>query len=185
MLVTDPPYGIGESLGKNKWRGKLAVARDYGCDSWDKETADEQISMAASVTAEQVIFGGNYYCLPPTSCWLIWDKVNGGNDFADCELAWTNLKRAVRLKRHQWNGMLRQGKETRFHPTQKPRDVMRWAIEFTTGGTVLDPFMGSGTTLVACKDLGRRGIGIELEEKYCEIAANRLRQSVLDFGEPA
>jgi DNA modification methylase len=109
--------------------------------------------------------------------------MNGSNDFADCELAWTNLPQAVRLKNHQWNGMIRVGKENRFHPTQKPRDVMRWCIEFTTGIAILDPFMGSGTTLVAAKALGRNAIGIEIEEEYCKIAVDRLSQGVLDFGD--
>jgi len=121
--------------------------------------------------------------MPPSSCWLIWDKENGNTAYADCELAWTNLAQAVRLKRHQWNGMLRKNKEYRNHPTQKPLDLMRWCINQAPDDvqTILDPFCGVGTTLVAAKLEGRKAIGIEIEERYASIAANRLRQKVLIF----
>jgi len=128
------------------------------------------------------VFGGNYYKMPPASCWLIWDKENTG-DFTDAEMAWTNYGTAVRLIRHRWNGMIRKGNEDRYHPTQKPLDVMKWCIGKCPGEpkTILDPFMGSGTTLRAAKDLGRKAIGIDIEEKWCEIAAKRLSQEVLPF----
>ena len=179
LLLTDPPYGIGEANGKNKSRGYLAQPRDYGTKSWDDEIQQEPIDLAVGMAKWACVFGGNYYRVTPSPCWLVWDKENGDTDFADCELAWTNFKQAARLKRHQWNGMLRKNREERYHPTQKPLDVVRWAMGFVDADTVLDPFLGSGTTLRACKDLGRRGTGIEIEEKYCEIAANRLRQEVL------
>ena len=113
--------------------------------------------------------------------------MNGDNDFADCELAWTNLDKAVRIKRHMWNGMLREGKEPRWgHPTQKPLAVMAWCIEMGGGNkgvrSILDPYMGSGTTLRAAKDAGIAATGIEVEEKYCEITAKRLQQEVFDFN---
>lgn len=177
-LVTDPPYGICEADGKNKSRGNLAQSRDYGAESWDDETCESGVFEGIRLTRLQVIFGGNYYRLPPSSCWLVWDKENGNTDFADCELAWTNRTSAVRIKRHLWSGMRRKNGESRVHPTQKPLDVIRWAAGFTEG-TILDPFIGSGTTLVAAKQLGRFGIGIELEERYCGIAKQRLRQKVL------
>ena len=185
LVLTDPPYGIGEAKGKNKSRGNLALATDYGIASWDDyPISQELIDVILGKSKYQVIFGGNYYALPPTSCWLVWDKENGGNDFADCELAWTNFQKATRLKRHLWNGMLRKGKEKRFHPTQKPLGVISWALSLCpeVPKTILDPFMGSGTTLRAAKDLGRKAIGIEMEEKYCEIAAKRMGQEVFDFG---
>lgn len=111
----------------------------------------------------------------------MWDKENGDCDFADAELAWTNYGTAVRLKRHLWNGMLRKGRERRDHPTQKPLEVMSWAILKCPGEPklILDPFMGVGTTLRAAKDLGRQAIGIEREERYCEIAVKRMAQEVL------
>jgi DNA modification methylase len=140
--------------------------------------------VARSVCRWQIIFGGNYYDLPPSSCWLVWDKDNGPNDFADCELAWTNLKKAVRKLTYRWNGMLQAPgvpRTIRQHPTQKPEAVIRWALIQAPEDvrTVLDPFMGSGTTLVAAKRLGRKAVGIEREERYCEIAAERLQQGAL------
>lgn len=185
LVLTDPPYGIGEANGKNKSRGLLAPSKDFGSASWDDKPIDDVLmSLVRRVGRTQVIFGGNYYDLPPTSCWLIWDKENGATDFADCEMAWTNIPKATRLFRWRWHGMLQgdmKHKEFRWHPTQKPTLVMRWCIEQVPGNvrTILDPFMGSGTTLRAAKDLGRKAIGIEIEEKYCEIAAKRMSQSVM------
>lgn len=186
LMVTDPPYGIGEANGKNKSRSKLAIARDYGADDWDDEPpSDDLISEIRELGRDQIIFGGNFFRLPPASCWLVWDKMNGASDFADAELAWTNLKKAVRLKRYRWAGMLQQHmgdeKETRYHPTQKPVQIMTWAISQcpTPPTSILDPFMGSGTTLIAAKQLGIRAIGIEREEKYCAAAVRRLAQGTL------
>jgi DNA modification methylase len=180
-VVTDPPYGIGEANGKNKSRSKLAKSNDYGKKDWDNEPcSDDKLQLMQEISKNQIIFGGNYFELPPTSCWLVWDKENGGADFADCELAWTNLKKAVRLKKHMWNGMLRKGQEERWgHPTQKPLEVMSWCISHLPDNaeTILDPFMGSGTTGVACVKLGRSFIGIELDEEYFEIACERIRQA--------
>jgi site-specific DNA-methyltransferase (adenine-specific)/modification methylase len=107
----------------------------------------------------------------------VWDKLNGANDFADCELAWTNLDKAVRRIAYRWNGMLRENNEPRGeHPTQKPVGVMAWVVELATteGQIILDPFCGSGTTGVAAVRLGRRFIGIERDEKYAAIARERI-----------
>jgi len=181
LLLTDPPYGIGEAAGKNKSRSRLAIATDYGNHHWDESPAEEGVTLARSLSRSQMIFGGNYYNLPPAACWLVWDKENGKNDFADAELVWTNLKKAVRLKRYRWAGMLKAEPEHRAHPTQKPLKVMKWCIGHAPAAatTILDPYMGSGTTLRAAKDLGRQAIGIEIDEAYCEIAANRMAQEVL------
>jgi DNA modification methylase len=187
LVLTDPPYGLGEAAGKNKSRAVLATVTEFGYAEWDNTTIPKDlIDKVRSGAPRQIIFGGNFYELPPSSCWLVWDKDNGGSDFADCELAWTNLSKAVRLIRWRWAGMLQENmgdKEFRFHPTQKPVPVMRWCIQQAGEGvnTILDPFMGSGTTLRAAKDLGRRAIGIEIEERYCEVAAQRMAQSVLAF----
>ena len=185
LLLTDPPYGIGEARSRNKTRSKLATSKDYGDAAWDDEPVPAwAMELARTLCRWQIIFGGNYYDLPRAKCWLVWDKENGENDFADCELAWTNLDKAVRRLRHQWHGMLRKGREERWHPTQKPLDVMAWALRHAPDdvGTVLDPWMGSGTTLRAAKDHGKRAIGIEREERYCEIAANRLAQEALPLS---
>jgi site-specific DNA-methyltransferase (adenine-specific)/modification methylase len=179
-VVTDPPYGIGESAGKNKSRGNLAVAKDYGNDDWDiSPISNELMKVVVDAGRHAIVFGGNYYAMPPSKCWLIWDKENTG-DFADAELAWTNLNKAVRLKRYMWNGMLRANKEPRGdHPTQKPVGIMEWCISHLPDGTetVLDPFMGSGTTGVACMNLQRKFIGIEREQKYFDIACKRIEQA--------
>ncbi len=179
-LVTDPPYGIGESNEKALSRGKLANPIDYGHFEWDKKPASAvQISSARIRAKNQIIFGGNYFELPPTSCWLVWDKQNGTNDFADCELAWTNLQKAVRRIYWRWNGMIRRGDDVRQHPTQKPEGVMKWCIEQLpdTCSIILDPFMGSGTTGVACAKMGRKFIGIEIEPKYFDIACRRIEEA--------
>lgn len=192
-VVTDPPYGIGEAAGKNASRTKLATAKDYGDDSWDDEpVADDLMALVRAAGRWNVIFGGNYYLCAPASCWLVWDKENGSNDFADCELAWTNLPKAVRRLRFMWNGMLRANGEQRGdHPTQKPIGVMRWAISQLPepNRVILDPFMGSGTTGVAAMDLHRQFIGIEREAKYFDIACRRIedaqRQGNLFAGQAA
>jgi site-specific DNA-methyltransferase (adenine-specific)/modification methylase len=177
-VITDPPYGIGEAAGKNASRGSIAVARDYGNASWDDAPPDAMaVDLVRSKGRAQVLFGGNYFVLPPTRCWLVWDKLNGANDFADCELAWTNLDSAVRRLAYRWNGMIRENNEERGqHPTQKPVGVMKWVIELATeeGQTILDPFCGSGTTGVAAVRLGRRFIGIEREAHYAAIARERI-----------
>lgn len=180
-LVTDPPYGIGEAAGKNKSRTKLAKARDYGDLSWDDKPPESSLINECIAAADvAVIFGGNYFPLPPSKCWLIWDKQNGANDFADGELAWTNLKKAVRIVRYRWNGMIRANKEPRGdHPTQKPVGVMEWVISQLPKETkiILDPFMGSGTTGVAAVRMGKTFIGIEREPAYFEAACRRIAEA--------
>jgi len=193
-VVADPPYGIGEGVAKGKTRGKLAAPVSYaGTDGWDDQPASaDHMAMIRAVSDQQIIFGGNYFeGLGPTSCWLVWDKQNGDNDFADCELAWTNLRKAVRRVYWRWNGMIRKGNDVRQHPTQKPVGVMEWCIKHLpdTAKTVLDPFMGSGTTGVACVNLGRAFIGIERDPDYFDICVKRItdahRQSDLFVAKPA
>lgn len=190
VLLTDPPYGIdADNRDRILSRGKLATPRDYGESNWDKEPPPRWFLEAAQDTAQvAIIWGGNYYGLPASSCWLVWDKDNGTNDFADCELAWTNMNRAVRKFKWRWNGMLQEQmgdkKENRVHPTQKPLALMRWCLSLVPEAkTVLDPFMGSGTTLVAAKLEGRIAVGIERDERYCEAAVKRLRQETFQFEE--
>lgn len=184
VIVADPPYGIGESRAKVMSRGKLATPIDYGDFSWDAERLDRTyFDQMRRVAAEQVIFGGNYYTdyLPATASWIVWDKVNGSNDFADCELAWTSHKKAVRQYTYMWNGMIKQMPEERYHPTQKPLSLMIWVIENYTkpGDLVCDPFMGSGTTCVACLKTGRRFVGIERDPGYFKIAEKRIAEAAM------
>jgi site-specific DNA-methyltransferase (adenine-specific)/modification methylase len=186
-VITDPPYGIGESSKKVESRQRkiggnskaMADQRDYGDFEWDKSPpSNELIELIRTKGNHQAFFGGNYFALPPTSCWLIWDKLNGDNDFADCELCWTNWHKAVRRLQWRWNGMIRQGNEERYHPTQKPLEVMKWVITLCPKSeTILDPFMGSGTTGVAAIQMGRKFIGIEREQKYFDIACKRIEQA--------
>lgn len=177
-LVTDPPYGIGEAAGKNVSRAGLAKPTDYGNESWDDKTDQIGINLARHISKHEVIFGGNFYDLPPTPCWLVWDKENTG-DFADCELAWTNLNKAVRRIYWMWNGMLRRGKDVRHHPTQKPLGVMQWCIEQLPSDveTILDPYAGSGTTGVAAIRMGKRFTGIEKSPKYFDIMCRRIEEA--------
>ena len=178
-VITDPPYGINENSKKVASRRNIAAPKDYGDFDWDKAPpSDELIELIRTKGKYQAFFGGNYFTLPPTSCWLVWDKLNSG-DFADCELAWTNWPKAVRRLQWRWNGMIRQGNEERYHPTQKPLEVMKWVIDLCPkADTILDPFMGSGTTGVAAIQLGKKFIGLECESKYFEIACKRIEQAV-------
>lgn len=178
-VLCDPPYGIGEAAGKNKSRTNMAVAKDYGDDDWDNAPpSPELVALVLAAGKWQALWGGNYFGLPASSCWLVWDKLNGDNDFADCELAWTNWPKAVRRLQWRWNGMIRQGNEERFHPTQKPLQVMAWMIDLCPkADTILDPFMGSGTTGVAAIQRGKKFIGIEREPKYFDVACMRIEQT--------
>ena len=179
-VITDPPYGIGETSVKNSTRSKMVSVKNYGDYFWDKKVDRKIIDAILQVSTHQVIFGGNYYAdwLPPSSSWIVWDKLNSG-DFADCELAWTSHKRAIRKFAYMWNGCFKQHPEERYHPTQKPLSLMVWVIENYTspGDTVLDCFMGSGTTGVACVQTGRNFIGIELDPKYFAIAEKRIHDA--------
>lgn len=132
-----------------------------------------------------VLFGANHFSdkLPAASKWLVWDKRKGftRNDFADCEMAWTNKGGVARLINHYWNGMMRDSEKgvPRVHPTQKPIAVMGWALQETTteGQTVLDPYMGSGSTGVACAQLGRKFVGIEVDVGHFEAAVRRIDEA--------
>ncbi len=183
-VITDPPYGIGEAAKNHKSRnrvqgGKPIISPDYGRSEWDDAPPSPELLRAVIAAGKHaVLWGGNYFGLPPSGKWLVWDKINSG-DFADCELGWTNLPGAVRIFRHMWNGMLRDSERgtPRVHPTQKPIALMEWCLSFTDARTVLDPFMGSGTTGVACVQLGRKFIGIEIDHKYFDIACERIENA--------
>ena len=171
LVLTDPPYGIGERMQGGTW-GMSEKYEDMR--RWDVLPDPATIAEIVGKAAVSILWGGNYFGLSPSRCWLVWDKQNAVNTTAACELAWTNLDRPVR--RFSWP----VGVHAHGHPTEKPLELIKWAIEESrTFGTILDPFMGSGTTLRAAKDLGRKAIGIEIEERYVEIAIKRLQQEVL------
>jgi site-specific DNA-methyltransferase (adenine-specific) len=190
LLLTDPPYGIQMSKGFGGSDGfdgfGPPIARRHYPDIWDKDRPDAQLlELTLARCDKAIIWGGNFFAdlLPRSTHWISWDKLNTMPSFGDCELAWTNIKRkSVKKFVVQWNGLI--GKEAfRDHPTQKPLELMRLSILHAGEvESVLDPFLGSGTSLLAAKELGLNAVGIEIEEKYCEIAAKRLSQEVFNFG---
>ena len=185
LVLTDPPYGIlnlldGSSLATRKsprasGSGKLKDRiLNTSSITWDVPPDEDLISAIRAAGENQIIWGGNYFNLPPARGILVWDKEQPWENFSQVEIAWTSLDRPAALFKFNKSG------ESKQHPTQKPLPLMKWCLRLEGGsGSVLDPFMGSGSTLVAAKDDNRHAIGIEMEERYCEIAANRLRQGVL------
>jgi site-specific DNA-methyltransferase (adenine-specific) len=172
-VVTDPPYGIAD-----KWKGGSGhgwgKAREEGelRNEWDDSTPSTEIMQAVAVAGKEVIiWGGNYFQLPPSRCWLVWSKPERNFSLAEAELAWTNRDNVVRVLDYA------RSDPDRLHPTQKPVGVMRWSISKTKGETILDPFMGSGTTGVAAVQMGRKFIGIEREPKYFDIACKRIEDA--------
>ena len=178
LLVTDPPYGIGRD-GKPSSTSSHGGHKGYAFMGWDDRPPSlETFRLMLSGIQDFVIWGANYFTpyLPPGPGWLIWDK-GQRIDQADGELAATSRKGPLRIFTLNRVALKNDGA---VHPTQKPLALMRWCLEFFPNAkTILDPFMGSGTTLRAAKDLGRKAIGIEIEERYCEIAAKRMVQEVL------
>jgi hypothetical protein len=149
-LLTDPPYGIG--LASNPIRQRFAR------QNWDNETPSETVLRLCLDTAgAAIIWGGNYFDLPPSKGWLIWDKMQPENfTLAMCELAWTNIDRPAKMFRKH------PSHYEKFHPTQKPVELMKWCLGYLPKArTILDAFMGSGTTGVACESLGVQFIGID------------------------
>ena len=186
LVLTDPPYGISHPTDYATRRGAvgpLGMRTDYPAVMGDGEWFDPR--WLIDVGAARIIWGGNYFssALPDVSGWLVWDKERPDNlDQATCELAWTDCVKGVRRFRWLWNGAIRRGDEKLQHPTQKPAALMRWCMSLRWTekyATILDPYMGSGSTLRAAKDLGKSAIGIEMSERYCEVAARRLDQESL------
>jgi site-specific DNA-methyltransferase (adenine-specific) len=167
-VVTDPPYGI--SINKSR---RLSTSRGHCGETWDDEAAD--LSWLIPMGVPSIVWGGNYFDLPPTRYPLVWDKNNAGRDFADFELAWTNLDMVAR--RIVYRPMNMDG--GKLHPTQKPIEVMRWCLGHIPAGVriVADPFMGSGSTGVAAASMGFSFMGIEREQKYFDIACRRISEA--------
>ena len=180
LVLTDPPYWMNVYKGGAMGGGVLAKQSRFDVD-WDNHRPEKTtFDIIKKVSISQIIFGGNFFAdyLGPSSCWIVWDKDNGNNKFSDCELAWTSFQGAVRKFKWRWQGMIKEAPEVRFHPTQKPVGLFMQILRKYSpeGEIILDPFLGSGTTAIACERLNRKWIGIEIEEKYCEIAAKRIEQ---------
>lgn len=180
LVLTDPPYGIKTGVVTDrptKWQRRAGAQTE----TWDERVDVDLLHAIDDLNSEIIMWGGNYYFLPACRGWLSWFKPDAPPSMAQFELAW----RSVQCNAKQIKCSIAETNAERCgHPTQKPLKVMKWSIQQSASTElILDPFMGSGTTLRAAKDLGRKAIGIEIEEKYCEIAANRLRQSVLQFVE--
>lgn len=183
VIITDPPYGLVGKLPRYQSPDKLGGGRSGGWAKtrdeevlryeWDDVAPQNVVDRLVATGLPLCIWGGNYFVLPPSRGWLIWNKPERGFSLSEAEMAWTNRDALVRVFDDH------RSDPGRLHPTQKPIALMRWCIGLMPDGTILDPFMGSGTTLRAAKDLGRKAIGIEIEERYCEMAAARLSQEVL------
>lgn len=182
LAIVDPPYGIGEDGKSNHSRGRLAKAQEYTPKAWDKTPPPmEYFDELRRVSRQQIIWGGNYFPLPPTSCWVVWDKLNGENDFADCELAWASFKTAVRKFSFRWAGMLQGNmaeKEARIHPTQKPVALYRWLLEkyAAPGQRILDTHLGSGSHAIAAHYFGAHLTACEIDADYFREASARINR---------
>ena len=193
LLLTDPPYGIGYKPQKHNSKKSMADRNSCATDKLSGDTGkldfDPTYIYDKFKDINQVWWGANNYAdaLPRSRGWLVWYKADGmeRTDFSHAELAWTSLNMPIRGKNFLWMGMCKSIRHKRAqHPTQKPIEIMTWCLSFFPEcKTILDPFAGSGTTGVAAKELNRKCVLIELEEKYCEIAARRLSQEVFNFEE--
>lgn len=178
-IVIDPPYGIGADKSRAKIQGKSGW-KYYGESNWDIDRpAREIFDLMLEQSDLQIIWGGNYFTdyLPPTMRWLIWDKGQRDFSLADGEVAWTNQMKALRIMTYS-RGKALARRDGNFHPTQKPVEIMEWCLTFIPEGkVVVDPFMGSGSTGVACIKMGRPFIGIDVDPKYFDITCSRLTKA--------
>ena len=170
LVLTDPPYGLGERMKGGTWAAK---EHNEGFLKWDLEAPHEIVDSLLAMDVPSVIWGGNYFSMPPSRCWLLWNKVNAVPTMADMEMAWSNFD--MPAKRID----LPVGRVEFGHPTQKPIRLIEWCLNLAprTTSTVADPFMGSGTTGVACANMGKTFYGIEREPKYFDIACKRIEQA--------
>ena len=187
LLLTDPPYGIDYGgMLKGKGDGKGGADKNgwksYDAPTWDKSKPESGVlQYFCQITDNQIIWGGNYFTddLAPTMGWLIWDKGQRGFSLADGEMAWTSFNNALRIKEY---ARAKANQEEKNHPTQKPQEIIQWCFEYADRHTkneiklVLDPYLGSGSTMVAAHQLKRRCYGMELDPKYCQVIIDRMRK---------
>jgi len=179
LVLTDPPYGLDKRLSSGGGAHRFAKFRlGYVGQDWDEKISDAHFEGIFRASMHQIIWGANYYCLPATRGIIVWDKRNMLPTFSRCEYAWTSFDCPAKLYEVPHD-------DDRCHPTQKPVELMRKCLkDFSNDNSlVLDPFLGSGTTAVATKQLGRKFIGVEVNEVYCKISVERLRQSVLSLSD--
>lgn len=184
LAIVDPPYGIGEDGRKNHTRSNLAKASDYR----DRTKYDcykpgpEYFEQLFRVSKNQIIWGANHFGnMPASPAWIIWDKKNGENDFADCELAFSSFEIAARKFEWRWNGMLQQdmkNKEDRIHPNQKPLALYGWLLKnyAKPGDKILDTHLGSGSSRIAADQMGFDFTGFELDKDYFDASVKRFNQ---------
>jgi site-specific DNA-methyltransferase (adenine-specific) len=185
-VITDPPYGILKLAGAGSTPAVRKSPRQQGSGTlknrllsrsdvrWDVAPDAETLSLLLDAAPVQVIWGGNYFPLPPTRAVLVWDKEQPWENFSQVEMAWTNLNRPAAIFRESAT----RGTPDKEHPTQKPLSLMRWCVALTKDcPTVLDPFMGSGTTGVAAVEAGRTFIGCEIDPGYFDIACRRIEDA--------
>ena len=186
LAIVDPPYGIGEDGAKNHSRGKATKTTLYTPKQWDSSAPQKKyFKELKRVSKNQIIWGANHFIenIPNSnsSSWVVWDKQNGNNDFADCELAYTSFKSAVRKYAFRWAGMLQgdmKNKEVRIHPTQKPIKLYEWLLMnyAKEGDKILDTHLGSGSIAIACHNLGYDLTACELDKEYYESAMKRIKE---------
>ena len=182
--IVDPPYGIGESSKNFASRSVLANSNKYTVKDWDNQTPDSfYFSELKRVSKNQIIWGWNYFVAHLSDCpsYIVWNKKNGANDFADCESAWCSKKGAARVFEYKWHGMLQENmkdKEVRIHPTQKPVALYKWLLETYTseGDLILDTHLGSGSIAIACHYMKRNFEGYEIDQEYYENACKRFKE---------
>ena len=185
LAIIDPPYGIGidGAIGG----GVLAKKSKFEKKNWDTEPPSKEFfDELFRVSKNQIIWGANHFIsrIPyDASCFIVWDKDNGENYFADCELAWTSFKGSVRKFKYKWQGMLQEdmkNKEIKIHPTQKPVQLYKWLIDkfLNGGGRILDTHIGSGSIAIACHDYGVELTGCEIDEKYYQDTIKRIQNHV-------
>jgi len=167
-VLTDPPYGIGNLMHGGTWAKKQDVQFEKMRD-WDAKTEQAFFDLIASLSVPAIVWGGNYFATPPSRCWLVWNKPEFPT-MSSAELAWTNLdkntKRIECPRAHQADG-------AKDHATQKPIAVMTWCLGFLPDGIIYEPFSGSGTTIIACEQLGRKCRAIEISPAYVAVAIQR------------
>ena len=186
LAIVDPPYGISEDGAKNHSRGLLAEPTKFTPKDWDKNSPDKSyFDELLRISKNQIIFGANHFIskIPyNSSCWIVWDKQNGTTDFADCELAWTSFKTAVRKYEFMWNGMLQgdmKNKQKRIHPTQKPIQLYEWILRnyAKKDYKILDTHLGSGSIAIACHNFGvKEFVGIEIDKEYFDSSKERFEK---------